>query len=138
MSEKKKTRKNNKKTHNKTSKRVLAMWSDPMSVWGKNKPLEKFWQGLVNGNVVVIYKNGKHKYVQLPNPRTKKYTKVLNNFDTNEEIEAVLSSFPSQDAYEEYLYPQAKDKSVEYVIKNYKKYFVHLDIDKKVMVPGIK
>ena len=34
-----------KKIHNKTakkvSKRVLKMWKDPTSVWGKNKPLEK-------------------------------------------------------------------------------------------------
>jgi hypothetical protein len=29
----------------------------------------------------------------------------------------------SQDAYEVYLYPKAKDKSVEYVIQNYKKFF---------------
>lgn len=29
----------------------------------------------------------------------------------------------SQDAYEVYLYPKAQDSSVEYVIKNYKKFF---------------
>ena len=39
------------------------------------------------------------------------------------DIVAVLSAPLSQDAYEVYLYPKAKDKSVEYVIKNYKKYF---------------
>ena len=40
--------KKNKKTRNKTSKkiskRVLEMYKDPTSVWGKNKPLEKFWK----------------------------------------------------------------------------------------------
>ena len=130
MPEKTKRNKNvYNKTYKKTSKRVLEMWKDPETVWGKNKPLEKFWQGLASGKfVVVIYKNGKHKYVKLPNPNTEKSTKLYNKFDENKEIKAVLSSNLSQDAYELYLYPNAKDKSVEYVIKNYKKYF-------KTMVP---
>jgi hypothetical protein len=116
-----KTRKT-KKAHNKSSKRVLEMQEDSTSVWGKNKPLEKFWRGLASSKyVVVIYKNGKHKYIKLPN--SKKAIKVYNDFDENKEIEAVLSSNLSQDAYEEYLYPKAKDNSVEYVIQNYKKYF---------------
>jgi hypothetical protein len=147
-----KTRKN-KRTHNKTSKkvskRVLEMWNDPTSVWGKNKPLEKFWQGLASEKyVVVIYKNGKHKYVKPPNPRTQKFTDFYNNLDDDEEIEAVLSSNLSQDAYELHLYPKAKNSSVEYVIKNYKKYFKSMGapsieriksgrpLMKKVRVPG--
>ncbi len=117
----------NKKVHNKTTKvsqRVLKMWKDPTSVWGKNKSLEKFWQGLASEKyVVVIYTNGKHKYIKPPNSLTKKSTKFYNELDNNNEIEAVLSSNLSQDAYEIHLYPKAKDKSVEYVIKNYKKYF---------------
>ena len=124
-----KTRKN-KKTHNKTvkkvSKRVLKMWEDPTSVWGKNKPLEKFWKGLASGkNVVVIYKNGKNKIVNQPRKITES-NKFYNELDDNKEIEAVLTSSLSQDAYERYLYPKAKDNSVEYVIKNYKKYFKYM------------
>lgn len=118
-----KTRRN-KKMRNKTSKRVLEMWKDPASVWGKNKPLEKFWRSLAAGKmVVVVYKNGKHKYVTLPNPTTQKSKTLFNNFDTNNDITAVLSSSLSQDAYQIYLYPKAKDNTVEYVIKNYKKFF---------------
>jgi hypothetical protein len=122
-----KTRRN-KKTHHKTSKkvskRVLEMWADPTSVWGKNKPLENFWEGLADGRyVVVMYKNGKHKFVKPPNPRTQKFTSFYNQLDDDAEIEAVLSSNLSQDAYELHLYPKAKDKSVDFVIKNYKKYF---------------
>jgi len=122
-----KTRKH-RRIHNKTSKRiskrVLEMRKDPTTVWGKNKPLEKFWQGLANGKyVVVIYTNGKHKYVKLPNPHTQKSKKLYNDFDDNEEIESILSSNLSQDSYEVYLYPNAKDKTVEHVIKNYKEYF---------------
>ena len=93
------------------------MWKDPTSVWGKNKPLEKFWQGLVSDKyVVVIYTNGKHQYVKPP----KSLTKKSNNFYNNKEIEAVLS----QDAYEIHLYPKAKDESVEHVIKNFKSFGV--------------
>ena len=106
------------------SKRVLEMLKDPTSVWGKNKPLEKFWQGLANGKyVVVIYKNGSNKYVKPPNSLTQKTINFYNELDANKEIKAVLSSNLSQDAYEINLYPKAKDKSVEYVIENYKKYF---------------
>jgi len=117
--------KKTKKTRNKTSKRVLEMREDPDSVWGKNKPLEKFWSDLSAGeNVVVIYNNGKHKFVKLPNSHaTKTIISVFDGFDADKEITAVLSSNSSQDAYEVYLYPKAKDKSVDNVIKNYKKYF---------------
>ena len=131
--------KKNKKTRNKTSKkiskRVLEMYKDPTSVWGKNKPLEKFWESLASGKyVVVIYKNGKYKYVKPPNSQTQKLTSFYNNLDDNKEIEAVLSSNMSQDAYEIYLYPKAKNNSVEYVIKNYKKYFKSMGSPSKEQV----
>jgi hypothetical protein len=139
----------NDRTHRKKSKRVLEMEADPNTVWGKNKPLENFWQSLASGKyVVVIYKNGKHKYVKPPNALTQKSTNFYNNLDDDKEIEAVLSSNLSQDAYEVYLYPKAKDNSVEYVIKNYKKYFKSMgapskelvksgrSLMKKVRVPG--
>ena len=111
--------KKNKKVHNKTFKK-----EDTTIVWGKNKPLEKFWQGLASGKyVVVIYKNGKNKRVKLPSPHTEKSRKMYSEFDDDKDVDAVLSSHSSQDAYELYLYPKAKQNSVEYVIKNYKKYF---------------
>lgn len=119
-----KTRKNKQRHNKKISKRVLEMWKYPTTVWSKNKSLEKFWQGLASGKyVVVIYKNGKHKHVKLPTCNTAKSTAIFNEFDTNDNIVAVLSSNMSQDAYEIYLYPKAKDKSVDYVIKNYKNFF---------------
>ena len=127
------------------SKRVLEMRKDPTTVWGKNKPLEKFWQGLASDKyVVVIYTNGKHKYVKPPNSLTQKSTNFYNELDDDEDIEAVLSSNLSQDAYEIHLYPKAKNKTVAHVIKNYKKYFKSFGKDliesgrplmKKVRVP---
>jgi hypothetical protein len=119
-----KTRKNNKK-HNKTSKRVL-------DVWGKNVPLENFWRQLSGRNVIVIYKDGTHKYINLPKRTTQKYKKLFDEFDNDNNVVAVLSSSLSSDAYELGLYPKAKDKSVEYVIKNYKKYFKPLIIPRNI------
>jgi hypothetical protein len=122
----KSTRKNSVKPKAKPrpkSKRVLEMEADPNTVWGKNRPLEELWESLASGKkVVLIEKGGKHKIFDMP---TGKMTnrKMFNTFDDDPNIVAVLSSNLSQDAYEVYLYPKAKDKSVEYVIKNYKKYF---------------
>ena len=129
----KKTRKNDKKKRTKTVKRIL----DSKSVWGKNKPLEKFWRELASGKkVVIIYKDGKHKSVTLANPTTKKSIDLFNEFESNTDIVAILSSNLSQDAYEVYLYPKAKDSSVEHVIKNYKKYFTSMNSESKVKVPS--
>lgn len=117
------TVKNKTKKSKQKSKRVLEMEADPETVWGKNKPLEEWWQSLASGKkVVLIYKTGEHKIFTMP---TGKMTvcKMFNQFDDDPNIVAVLSSNMSQDAYEVFLYPKAKDKSVEYVIKNYKKYF---------------
>ena len=111
------------KNKTKKSKRILEMEADLNSVWGKNKPLEKLWESLADGTkVVLIQKTGGHKIFTMP---TGKMTalKIFNTFDDDPNIVAVLSSNMSQDAYEVFLYPKAGDKSVEYVIKNYKKYF---------------
>jgi len=112
------------------------MWNDPTTVWGKNPELEKFWGDLASQKkVVLIYKDGTHKHVVLPNMKTKKYQATMAQFEEDKDIVAVLSSNMSQDAYELYLYPKAKDNSVEYVIKNYKKFFKPIDKDAKLRVP---
>ena len=111
------------KTRRGKSARVLAMEADPESIWGENKPLEKFWRSLASGEkVVLIQKTGGHKILTMPTGKMAAL-KIFNTFDDDPNIVAVLSSNLSQDAYEVFLYPKAGDKSVEYVIKNYKKYF---------------
>jgi hypothetical protein len=126
------------------SARVLAMEADPNTVWGKNKPLEELWNDLASERkVVVIYAkpSSSHKIVTMPTSKTANKKKYIE-FDDDPNIIAVLSSNISQDAYEVHLYPKAKDKSVEYVIKNYKKFFKDwgvadtLPYMKKVMVPS--
>lgn len=105
------------------SARVLATVADPDSVWGKNKPLEKFWQDLASGRkVVVIYAKPSHKIVEVPTGKLA-IRATFDSFDADPNIVAVLSSNMSQDAYEVYLYPKARDNTVEYVIQNYKKFF---------------
>ena len=111
------------KNKTKKSKRILEMEADPNSVWGKNKPLEKFWRSLASGEkVVLIQKTGGHKMFTMPTGKMAAL-KIFNTFDDDPNIVAVLSAPLSQDAYEVFLYPKAGNKSVEYVIKNYKKYF---------------
>ena len=106
--------------------RVVELGTDDMygeSIWGKNKLLEKFWRSLASGKkVVLIQKIGGHKIFTMPTGKMAR-RKMLNTFDDDPNIVAVLSSNLSTDAYEVFLYPKAGDKSVEYVIKNYKKYF---------------
>jgi hypothetical protein len=93
------------------------------NIWGKNKPLEKFWRSLASGKkVVLIKKTGGYKIFTMPTGKVAAL-KIFDTFDDDPNIVAVLSSNLSQDAYEVFLYPKAGDKSVEYVIKNYKKYF---------------
>jgi len=137
ISSKNKTKNKNKKI--KTKKRTVktSSWAEPPSVWGKNVPLEKFWRGLAGGKyVVVIYKNGKHKYIDLPNPNTKESTTLFNEFDADPTIIAVLSSNLSQDAYEVYLYPKAKDSSPDYVITHYKRFFKSMGPPSKDRING--
>jgi hypothetical protein len=110
------------------SARVLAMEADPDSVWGKNKPLEKFWIDLASGRkVVLIKKNGDYEMFTMPKTThdylSEDHAKQYDKFDKDPNIVAVLTSYRSQDAYELHLYPKAKDATVEYVIKHYKKFF---------------
>ena len=139
------TRKNRSlKQRRHKSARVLAMEADPNTVWGKNKPLEQLWDDLASGRkVVVIYAkpSSSHKIVTMPTADTANKKQYIE-FDDDPNIIAVLSSNISQDAYEVHLYPKAKDKSVKYVIKNYKKFFKGWGVEdtlpymKKVMVPS--
>ena len=108
----------------KLSKHNKSMHADLTTVWGKNKPLENFWRGLSNGkNVVVIYSDGKHKFIKLQSSKTKKLDDQLNGFDEDSNIKAYLTAPLSQDSYETGLFPKAKDKTVDEVINSYKKYF---------------
>jgi hypothetical protein len=125
------------------SARVLAMEADPNSVWGKNKPLEKFWQDLASGKkVVLIKKNGDHEMFTMPKSTydylSEDYANQYDKFNKDPDIVAVLTSYRSQDAYELHLFPKAKDAdaTVEDVIKHYKKFFrLHTKLEPKTYMP---
>ena len=131
----------NKTLKRKKSARVLKMEADPDSVWGKNKPLERLWNDLASGRkVVLIKKNGDHEMFTMPkstyNYLSETYANQYEKFNKNPNIVAVLTSYRSQDAYESNLYPKAKDASVEYVIKHYKKFFrLHTKLEPKTYMP---
>ena len=82
-----------------------------------NKKLHKFWMDLADTkHSIFIYKNKSYKIIR----RNIKEEQEKAEGDDN--VIAILDSGPSFDAYRE-LYRKAKNKSVEEVIKNYKKYF---------------
>jgi hypothetical protein len=92
----------------------------------KNKKLYKFWLGLANTkHSVFIYNDKSYKIIR---KNIKEEQEKAEN-DTN--IIAILDSGPSFDAYRE-LYRKAGNKSVEEVIKNYKKYFNEGSSEKRV------
>jgi hypothetical protein len=84
--------------------------------------LENAWKKLSSGKmVIIIYTNGKHKFVKLPLTQKKIYEKY-NEFDNDPLIKAVLTSAMSWDFYEK-LEKKAKNKSIGQIIKNYKRFF---------------
>ena len=92
----------------------------------KNKKLYKFWLDLANTkHSVFIYNDKSYKIIR---KNIKDEQEKAEN-DTN--IIAILDSGPSFDAYRE-LYRKAGNKSVEEVIKNYKKYFNEGSSEKRV------
>jgi hypothetical protein len=92
----------------------------------KNKKLYKFWLDLADTkHSVFIYSDKSHKIIR---KNIKEEQEKAEN-DTN--IIAILDSGPSFDAYRE-LYRKAGNKSVEEVIKNYKKYFNEGSSEKRV------
>ena len=59
------------KTSNKKTKKKSTRRRKPKKrvtdVWGKNKPLEKFWRKLADGReILLVHTNGKTKWFQLP------------------------------------------------------------------------
>jgi hypothetical protein len=61
------------KKNKRTTKNYSVKQKDSNSIWGKSKPLEKFWQDLSNGKkVVLIYKDGGHKIVKQEKTTEKK------------------------------------------------------------------
>ena len=110
----------------KLSKKKLFLQQFPDNVTGKNKPLEKLWEGLAEGEkAILVYKSNHYKHVKLSR------TKSLEEFAANPNVKAVLTAGRSFDGYER-LYAKALNKTVRHVIQNYKKYFTAWDSGSKI------
>jgi len=101
----------------KLSKKNLSKFVSRDTIELKNKTLYKFWLDLADSNhSVFIYNDKSHKIIK------KNIREEQEKAEQNDNIIAILDSGPSFDAYEELL-RKSKNKSVEEVIKNYKRYF---------------
>jgi hypothetical protein len=114
-----------RRNHRHTSKRITI----DTNCWGKNKPLEQFWRELSSYlSVVIIYKGSKpYEVIKLkPASSAHEIYTQLRSFDNDPQVVAILTSHPDvNNAYETIVYPNAKDKTVDYAIMNYSKIFKH-------------
>ena len=96
-------------------------------------PTKKLLKSLKEPVIIEVYLKGKFPsgFQRL----AESVNDVLNEFQEDNNIIAILSSNPSQDAYEQYLYPKAKSKSVDYVIQHYNTYFKPILPGDKLRVP---
>ena len=105
------------KKNTKVVKAAAGPIQDDDAIRNKNKKLYKFWSDLADSkNGVFIYKDNSHKMIK------KNLREEQVKAETDGNVVAILDSGPSFGAYVA-LSRKAGDKSVEEVIKNYKKYF---------------
>lgn len=96
--------------------------------WGKNKPLEQWWNDLSSYlSVVIIYKGGvPYEVIKLypSTPSAEQFYAQMKPFEDDHQVIAILTADPDiKNAYETLVYPKAKDKTVDYVITHYDKVF---------------
>ena len=98
---------------------------DP-ACWGKNNPLEQLWRDMSQFlSVVVIYKGpNPYEVIKLYHPADIRLQVKLRQLNDDPQVVAILTSSPDiNNAYETLLYPKAKDKTVDYVITHYARFF---------------
>lgn len=122
-----KTKKRNKSPRRTRSRnrRNRIFGADP-ACWGKNKPLEQLWRDMSQFlSVVVIYKGSRpYEVIKLHHPADIPLQFKLRQLNDDPQVVAVLTSSPDiHNAYETLLYPKAKDKTVDYVITHYARFF---------------
>jgi hypothetical protein len=90
--------------------------------WGKNKPLDAFWADLASLRAAVIIFKHPKPYEIIPIQLHSLHSLTL--YDKLSTSTAILIAHPDEpDAYEKLVYPKAKDKTVDYVITHYEKFF---------------
>ncbi len=96
--------------------------------------LIKWWRPLSQGNLIAIYKDGKHKLITSHKKTHKAFSKDISEkwkeLDPNNDVKCIIWSAQSIDILESFVEYIAKKISIktsnipEYLLKNYKKYFV--------------
>ena len=108
-------------------RRTRKIIIDP-ACWGKNKPLEQWWNDLsAYLSVVIVYKGVRpYEVIKLrtSSPSSEQFYAQMKPFDDDPQVVAILTAHPElKNAYETLVYPKAKDKTVDYVITHYDKVF---------------
>ena len=88
----------------------------------ENKELQKLWKLLSDGKAVIFVFKDK-KYI-IKKTKTPHEEKIINLALNDKNVVAILTASNSYDGFRELL-SLAKNKSVNEVIKNYKKYFIY-------------
>ena len=101
--------------------------------------LYKWWLPLSQGNLIAIYKDGKHKIITSQKKTHKVFSKDIfekwKELDANNDVKCIIWSAQSVDtiqSFVEYLIEKLSIKKLqdilrnipEYLLKNYKKFFV--------------
>lgn len=101
--------------------------------------LIKWWRPLSQGNLIAIYKDGKHKIITSQKKTHKAFSKDIfekwKELDANNDVKCIIWSAQSYDTLEsfvEYLIKKLSIKKLqdilsnipEYLLKNYKKFFI--------------
>ena len=136
----------------KTRRRRSSKFNVDPACWGKNKPLEELWRDLSSYlSTIIIYKGSRpYEIVKLKQSDAMTPDHVYDQFrvyESDPSVVAILTAHPdAMHAYETSLYPKAKDKTVDYVIMNYGKFFKRVPEHaqkhitertlKKIMVPN--
>ena len=111
------------------------MWVKKNGKWMKHiDKLYKWWLPLAQGNLIAIYKDGKHKLITSQKKTHKAFSKDISEkwkeLDKNNDVKCIIWSAQSIDILESFVEYIAKKISIktnnlpEYLLKNYKKFFV--------------
>jgi len=111
------------------------MWVKKNGKWVKKiDKLIKWWLPLSQGNLIAIYKDGKHKIITSQKKTHKAFSKDIfekwKELDANNDVKCIIWSAQSIDILESFVKYIAKKISIktnnlpEYLLKNYKKFFV--------------
>ena len=116
------------------------MWVKKNGKWVKQigniiyNKLIKWWRPLAQGNLIAIYKDGKHKLITSHKKTHKAFSKDISEkwkeLDANNDVKCIIWSAQSIDILESFVEYLIKKLSIktnnipEYLLKNYKKYFI--------------